>query len=205
MEAHRQPAVVDFKSRVVRPAKSHRTARLFWSSIANGFAFTTAFFAASLTACGGTALATAPADFEAGDSNVKTLLPGDFRLQPLEQRTGEFLNAATLEARQMHMVHVGFGFVEVFLPVQMHQIQLINQPHFLEKVNRSVHGCPVNLPVTLPCQRQQRGGVQVAIRLLDRFDQDFPLPGNADATERQFLEQRATIQRLWLHRATSCD
>jgi hypothetical protein len=114
---------------------------------------------------------------------MEALLPGNFRLQPLEQRTGEFLNAATLEARQMHVVNIGLRLIEMLLAVQVHQVKFINQPHLLEKINRSVDCCPVNLPVTLSCHGQQCRSVQVTIRLLDRFDQDSSLPGNADTPQ----------------------
>ncbi len=58
------------------------------------------------TGCEGAALAAPPADFQASDPNTKTLLTRDFRLETFEQGAGEFLDPATLETSQMHVVDV---------------------------------------------------------------------------------------------------
>jgi hypothetical protein len=188
MEANRQPSVVDLRRRAVRPARSRRTALLVESSTTPVLAFTTTILAATMTLCGCAAFAATPADFEAGDPNVETFLPGDFRFQTFKQWTSEFLDPSAFETRQMHVIHIGLCFIEMFFAVQVHQIEFINQPHLLEKINRSVHGCPIDLPVTLLRQRQQRCGVQMAICFLNGFQQYPSLAGDPDATQRQFLE-----------------
>lgn len=89
----------------------------------------------------------------------------------------------------MDVINAGLRLVKVFFAVQVHQVQFINQPHFLKKINRPVDGRPIDLPVTLLRQCQQRCGVQMAVGVLNGFQQYPPLPGDADAPEREFLEQ----------------
>jgi len=129
-------------------------------------------------------MAASPAYFQAHDANVKTLLPGDFSLQAFEQRAGKLLDPPTLEARQVNMIDIGLGFVKVLLAIQMHQVELVDQPQFLEKFNGPVHCCAIDLAVALLRQRQQGRGIQVPVRLLNRFEQDPPLAGDADAAQR---------------------
>lgn len=139
------------------------------------------------------ALAAPPADLQARDANVKSLLARYLRLQPLEQRACELLDPAALEASQMHVIDVGFRFVEVFLAVQVHEVQLIDQTQFLQQLNRPVNGRPIDVFVALPRQFQQSCGVQVAIGGLDGFDKDPALARDANASQGQFLEQRTTF------------
>lgn len=40
---------------------------------------------------------------------------------------------------------------------------------------------------------QQACGIQMTIRILDCFKEDLALPGEPDAANRQFLEQRASF------------
>lgn len=191
MEGNRQPTVVGFE-KAVRCAspKDSRTAPLLvpFDQIRSA-GFTAHFFSTTLTTCRCTALAATPTHFQSNDSNVESFLTGYFRLQALEQRTGEFFNPPTLKTRQMNVIHVGLRFVEMLLPVQVHQVKFINQPQLFQEFESSVHGRSVYPPVMLPCQRQQRGCVKMAVSFLNRFQQYFSLPGDADAPQRQFLKQ----------------
>ena len=87
----------------------------------------------------------------------------------------------------MNVVNISLGFVEVLLAIEMHQVEFVDQPELFEKVNRAVHRGPVDLPISPTREFQQGGGVQVPIGLLNRFEQDPPLAGDADTPQRQFL------------------
>jgi hypothetical protein len=150
---------------------------------------TARFFPAALTTCRVAAVATAAANFQSNHSNLKSVLAGYFRLQALEQRAGELLDAPTLETRQMNMIHIRLHFVEVLLTVQVHQVEFINQPKFFQKFQSPVHGRPIDLTVTFSRKRQQGSRVQVAFRFLNRFQQDLSLSGDAYAPPCQFLEE----------------
>ncbi len=89
----------------------------------------------------------------------------------------------------MNVIHVGFRFIKMLLSVQVHQVKFVNEPQFFQEFDGPVHGCPVYLPVTFSCQRQQRGCIKMAVSLLNSFQQYLSLPGDADATQRQFLKQ----------------
>jgi hypothetical protein len=204
MEANRQPTVVDVEKPCGASCQESPHGS-FCNSVTQTLALATRSLAAILTICGCSAFATAPADLQPGDSNVEPFLTGDLGFQAFEQRAGDFLDPSTFEAGEMNMIDVGFRFVEMLLAIQMHQVEFINQPQLLEKVERSIYRRPVDLAVSLLRQRQQRRGIQVTIRLLDRLDQYPPLAGNAHAPETQLLKQRPSIQSLWFHLATSCD
>lgn len=109
------------------------------------------------------ALAASPTHFQANDTNVKTLLPGNFRFQTLEQRASEFFDPSALETCEVDVIDIRLGLVEVLLTIQMHQVEFINQPEPLEKINRSVHRCTIDLPVALARQCQQRCSIQVTV------------------------------------------
>jgi hypothetical protein len=143
--------------------------------------FTTRLFSTTLTACRCTALATAATYFQSDYSNKKPLLATYLRLKALEHRTGELFNPTALEARQMSVIDSGLCFVEVLLTVQMHQVEFINQSQPFEKFEGSVHCCTIDLAITLLGQHQQGGRIQMAVGVLDGFEQYFSLAGDADA------------------------
>ena len=145
------------------------------------------------TGCEGAALAAPPADFQPSDPNTEAFLTRDFRLETFEQGAGEFLDPATLETSQMHVVDVRLRLVKMLLSTQVHEVELIDQPQFLQELDGAVDGRPVDVLVTLARKLQQRSCVQMAGGVLNGFDQDLPLAGDADATYSELLEQRAAF------------
>jgi hypothetical protein len=158
-----------------------------------------AAFAASLlaafhtTRCQHATLAAPPPDLQPSDANAKSFFPGYLGLEALEQRARKLLDPATLETSQVDVVEVGLYLVKVFLPTQMHEVQLIDQAQFLQQLDSSVNGCPVDSLITSTRQFQQGGCVQVVVGFLNRFDQDLSLTGDADTAKRELLQQRAAF------------
>jgi hypothetical protein len=87
----------------------------------------------------------------------------------------------------------------------MHEIKFIDQAQPLEQLEGPVHGSSINSTITFTRQFKQGRSVKVMGGFLNGLDQEFSLAGNADATQRQLLEQRATLESTGLHFATSCD
>ena len=116
------------QGRAVCLAKSqpHGPFSLFQSNT-RSFAFATDFFFATLTTCGCTTHSTSAADLQPNDSNMKSLLPGNFRFQAVEQGAGKLFNMSALKARQMEMIDVGFRLIKMLLAVQVHEIEFVNQ------------------------------------------------------------------------------
>ncbi|MEO8659540.1 MAG: hypothetical protein ABI693_13800 [Bryobacteraceae bacterium] len=64
---------------------------------------------------------------------------------------------------------MGLDFVTVLFAIEMHQVEFVKQPEFLEKFKGPIYGRSIYPSVALACQLQQRCSVKMLIRILDRF------------------------------------
>jgi hypothetical protein len=126
------------------------------------------------------------------------LLRGDLPLQTLKCGTIEFLDFPALETRKMKMVLLCLDLVVVFLTVEVHQVELIDQPHALEQLKRPVDGGTINLGVPLASSRQQGCSVKVGICKLNGFDQRASLRGQTNASGFYLIEQITALQHRLL-------
>ncbi|MGB8061347.1 MAG: hypothetical protein WCF26_05595 [Candidatus Sulfotelmatobacter sp.] len=70
----------------------------------------------------------------------------------------------------MAMIAAGFRFVIVLLTLDVHQIQLIDQPMFLKQRNRSIDGGSIDIPILFPGNLQQRSDIEVPRGVLNNTD-----------------------------------
>jgi hypothetical protein len=134
--------------------------------------------------------------FETYYLDGKIFLRGDLALQPLERGTVKLLDLSAMEARQMEMVLLCLDLVIMLFPVQMHQVQLIDQPQAFEQFKGPVHGRAIDVGVPLASASQQRGSVKMGVRLLDGFDQRAPLRGQTNASCLYLVQQIAAFRHL---------
>jgi len=77
------------------------------------------------------------------------------------------IDGAASEACHVAMIAAGFRFVIVLFTVDMHQIQLIDQPLFLQQRNRSIDGGSIDVPILFPGNLQQAWPIEVPRRVLN--------------------------------------
>jgi hypothetical protein len=143
------------------------------------------------------ALSAQASHFETHHLYFKVFLSGDLSLQTLERGTVELLDLSAMKARQMQMVFLRFDFVIVLFPVEVHEIQLIDQAQPLQQLQGPVDGRAIDVRVALARAQQQGGGVKMGIRLLDGFDQRAPLRRQTNALCLYLIQQIAALQHLF--------
>ena len=83
--------------------------------------------------------------FETHYLDGKIFLRGDLALQPLERGTVKLFDLSAMEARQMEMVLLCLDLVIMLFPVQVHQVQLIDQPQAFEQFKGPVNGRAIDV------------------------------------------------------------
>ncbi len=84
--------------------------------------------------------------------------------------------------------------VVVFLPLNVHKIQLINHPHALEQIDGPVNGGPVDIRIALAGLLQQSGSIQMTGGVLDGLNERAPLRSQADSPALNCIEQVIAFQ-----------
>ena len=72
-------------------------------------------------------LAAIPTDLEASHDNVEPAVPLDLPFEPVEKIALEFRDLAATQARHMNVVTLGAPFIVVFLSLQMHEVEFVDQ------------------------------------------------------------------------------
>ena len=75
---------------------------------------------------------TQAADFEADGTDEETALRRDLLLEFLERPAGILQDGAAPEAGNVTVIPIRLGLVVVFFTLDMHEVQLINEPTILE-------------------------------------------------------------------------
>lgn len=78
------------------------------------------------------AIATTPADFESSYPNLKASVSRKGIFQPVEKIACILLDLPALETRKVNVVPARPHLVVVLLAFEMHQIQLVDEPEFLQ-------------------------------------------------------------------------
>jgi len=91
------------------------------------------------------------------------------------------------------MILLGADFVVVLLPVQVHQVQFVNQAHALEQVDGAVDGGSVDIRIALASLLQQPLRIQMRIRVLNGFNHGAALWRQPHTLRLDFTEQFAPL------------
>jgi len=125
--------------------------------------------------------------FETHYVYFEILLGGDLPLQTLKCGTIEFLDLPAMETRQVQMILLCLDLVIMLFTVEVHQVELIDQPHALEQLKRPVNGSAIDFGVPLAGALQKSGSVQMGICTLNGFDQRASLRGQTNTSSFQLI------------------
>ena len=89
----------------------------------------------------------------------------------------------------MHVVNGGLRLIEVLLAIEMHQVQLVDQPQLLQELQRAIYRRPVDSGIALLRLLQERCRIQMPLGVLDDLNQHPSLRSNANSVCCQLLEQ----------------
>jgi hypothetical protein len=116
-------------------------------------------------------------DFQADYLDLKAMFRGDLLLQLLKRGAGVFNDCSATEAGKMKMSADRLGFKIVLLALQVHKVELVNQPKLFEKLKSAIHRGSVNMGISLTGPLEQRGSVQMDIGFLQAGDYSASLAG----------------------------
>jgi hypothetical protein len=142
-----------------------------------------------------------PSNLETHDLYCKIILCRDLPFQPLECGAVKLLDFPTTKTGKMQMVFLRLDLVIMLFSVEVHQVQLIDQPQALEQLQGPVYGRAIDIGVPLAGARQERSCIKVGVRALDGFDQRTPLCGQPNPPRLNLIQQLAAFQRHF----SSCD
>lgn len=98
---------------------------------------------------------TPASDFKPDYSDIKPCSGRDLALELLKQGTAVFLNLAALQACEVNVILLGSDLVVVLFPIQMHEIEFVNESQPLQLLDGPVHGGAVDTWLSLSSQREQ--------------------------------------------------
>jgi len=87
----------------------------------------------------GAAIAAIAAHFETAYYNVKAAFALNLALEAVEEIAFEFRNFPAAEAGHVDVVALRAPFIEMFLALHVHQVELVNQPVTLQQFERAVN------------------------------------------------------------------
>ena len=88
----------------------------------------------------------------------------------------------------MNVVAFGLDFVVVLFPLQVHQVQLVDESKFFEEFKGPVHRGPVDIWFAFSCKLQQGCGIEVLFGLLNDFNEDTALRRQTHALGGKFVQ-----------------
>src|ERR1700677_529181 len=136
-----------------------------------------------------------PSNFETHDLHFKIVLCRDLPFETLECRAVKFLDLATTKTSQMQMVFLRLDLVIMLFSVEVHQVELIDQPQALKQLQGAVDGRTIDIGVPLAGARQESGCIKMRVCSLDGFDQRAPLRGQPNPPRFYLIQQLTAFQR----------
>jgi len=101
----------------------------------------------------------------------------------------------------MNMIPPGLDLVIVLFAVQVHEVQLIHEPEFLEQFNGAVHGGTIDAGFSLPRQLQQGSCIEMGVSLLNDFDKRTALSRHSYALCDEFVQEMSSLKLGANHRS----
>ena len=139
-----------------------------------------------MTSSGGATRGAVAANFKAGDDDVELAIALDLALQAVKKVALEFHDLPAPKAGHVNMVALRTPLVKMFFPFHVHEIQFINEAVAFEKIERAVHGDPIDLRIELAGATENLASVQVLFSSFDDAENGAPLPRHAQAPRHQF-------------------
>jgi len=110
----------------------------------------------------------------------------DLSFEPVEKIAFEFRNLPAAQASHVNVISLRTSFVKMFLPLHVHQIQLVDQPVALQQAQGAVHRDPVNLGIEPTRTPQELAGVKMLLGGLDDAENSAALASHAQPARHQF-------------------
>gem|GEM_PF-6163052 len=142
------------------------------------------------------------ANLQAHNLNLETRLCSNFALKSVKGLAAEFHNTATATACQMNVLAIRPNLVIVLLACQVHQVQLVHQLELFQKLQRPIHGRPIDARITLASQLQKCCGIQMLRCFLNCLNQRLPLRSKTETFLGYCVEQRTSFGLFFTH---NCD
>ena len=101
--------------------------------------------------------------------------------QALQRLAEKLFHLAAAQADDVGVLLLEASLVIMLIAAVMHEVELIHQPAFLEHLERAIDSDAVELGIFLLGQLVEAIGIQMLAGLVDEFEQDLPLPGEAHA------------------------
>jgi hypothetical protein len=136
-----------------------------------------------------------PSNLKTHDLHFKIILCRDLPLEPLECGAVKLLNLSTTKTGKMQMVFLRLDLVIMLFSVEVHQVQLIDEPEPLQQLKGPVYGGAIDFGIPLAGTRQERSCIKVCVCALDGFDQRTPLRGQPNPPRFYLIQQLAAFQR----------
>src|SRR6201995_2191520 len=95
--------------------------------------------------------------------------------------TLKFNHLSTAQAGHVQMVASGTALIEMALPLDMHQVQLVNQTLPFQQSQCAIHGDPVNFGINLARLAQDLAGIEMLFCSLHNAEDGAALAGEANA------------------------
>jgi hypothetical protein len=67
----------------------------------------------------------------------------------LEKRSRKLLYSSAAKTRQVNMIAFGLHLVIMLFSLQMHEIELIDEPEFLEEFDGAINRSPIDMGLSL--------------------------------------------------------
>lgn len=107
---------------------------------------------------------------ETHNLHFKIILCRYFPLETLEGGAVKLLDPSATKAGEMQMVFLSLNLVIVLFSVEVHQVELIDQPKALEQFQGPVDGRTIDIGISLASERQESRRIKMRVRTLDGFD-----------------------------------
>jgi hypothetical protein len=141
---------------------------------------------------------TVPANLGPRQQNLKAEMQLHLASQSLKRLAEELLHLSASQANDMRVLLFQPRFVIVLIAGVVHQVQLIDQPALLQKLEGAVNGNAVQLRITLMRHRVKTLGIEMFPGFVDQLQEDLPLPREPNPTLPQRVFYAGTSHILIL-------
>ena len=116
-------------------------------------------------------------------------VPLDLALQSIKQIALKFADTSTPKARHVNVVALRPPLIKVFLPMQVHKIELVHQPMALQQAQCAVHSHAVDLRINRSGMAKNLRGIEMTLCGFDNAEDGPTLARHADPARSEFRLQ----------------
>lgn len=130
---------------------------------------------------------------------MKPAIALDLTFETIEEIALEFHDLPATEAGHVNVIALGASFVEMLLPLHVHEIEFINQSMSLQQAKRAVNGNAVNPRIQFAGVAQNLRGVKMLLSGFHNAEDRASLAGEANAArgERSLQSTRCFGLGQW--------